>query len=90
MTADVKAKLFLARFGSGEGKSYPKINGRHAHRVVAEEMLGRKLKPGEVVHHKDGNKQNFSPENLEVLPGQSEHAKLHGSMRRKEVMPHDV
>ena len=90
MTADVKAKLFLARFGSGEGKSYPKINGRHAHRVVAEKILGRKLRPGEVVHHKDGNKQNFSPENLEVLPGQSEHAKLHGSMRRKEVMPHDV
>ena len=81
MTDEVKAKLSLAKFGSGEGKTYPKLHGRHVHRTVAERVLGRKLKPGEIVHHKDGNKQNFSPDNLEVLPSQSEHAKLHMAKR---------
>ena len=81
MKDEVKAKLSLARFGTGERKSYPRLNGRHVHRAVAEKILGRKLKPGEVVHHKDGNKLNFSEENLEVLPSQSKHAKLHAAKR---------
>lgn len=63
--------------GTGEGKAYPKLNGRHAHRVIAEKKIGRALLPGEVVHHKDENKLNYSEDNLEVLPSQSEHAKLH-------------
>lgn len=36
------------------------------HRLVMESMLGRKLYKGETVHHKDGNKQNNSPSNLEL------------------------
>lgn len=44
---------------------------------MAEKKLGRKLKPGEIVHHKDGDKQNYSPENLEILESQSVHIKLH-------------
>ena len=64
--------------GRGAGKSYPKLNGRHAHRVVAEQKIGRKLEPGEIVHHKDENKLNYSARNLKVLPSQSVHAKLHG------------
>ena len=82
MTEETKAKLSLARFGSGEGKAYRKLKGRHVHRTVAEKMLGRKLRPGEVVHHKDGNKQNNTPENLLVLPSQKEHAKLHMAEKR--------
>ena len=82
MTEETKAKLSLARFGSGEGKTYRKLKGRHVHRTVAEKMLGRKLRPGEVVHHKDGNKQNNTPENLLVLPSQKEHAKLHMAEKR--------
>jgi hypothetical protein len=31
-----------------------------------QETLGRQLLPGENVHHKDGDKQNNSPENLEL------------------------
>lgn len=36
------------------------------HRWVMEQELGRLLAPEESVHHKDGNKLNNSPENLEL------------------------
>ena len=39
MTDDVKAKLTLINLGSGEEKSYVKLNGRHLHRTIAEMKL---------------------------------------------------
>jgi len=66
-----------AQRGRGEGKTYLKLYGRHAHRVIAEQKIGRPLRPGEVVHHIDGNKRNNDPANLEVLPSQSVHTSLH-------------
>ena len=50
------------------------------HRLVAEGYLGRILDRKEVVHHKDGNRLNNSPENLEVMT-QNEHQKLHARER---------
>ncbi len=77
MTPETRNKLRVAKLGSGEGKTYSKRFGIHEHRIVAEQILGRKLQPGEVVHHIDGDKRNNSPINLMVLKSQSEHAKLH-------------
>jgi hypothetical protein len=42
------------------------------HILVAEGMLGRKLKPDEHVHHKDGDVKNPHPRNLLIL-GESVH-----------------
>lgn len=46
------------------------------HILVVEQVLGRPLEPGEQVHHKDGNKQNNAPENLQVMSA-SEHKRHH-------------
>lgn len=46
------------------------------HRHVASIKIGRWLTKKDHVHHKDGNKENNLPENLEVLTHQ-EHSKLH-------------
>lgn len=64
---------------SGSTNGYVKFNSRHMHRVIAEQMLGRPLRSGEIVHHRDGNKQNNNPENLEIL-FQSQHVKRHIKM----------
>lgn len=44
-----------------------KIKYIREHRYVMEKHIGRKLKPYELVHHKDGNKINNSIENLEIM-----------------------
>lgn len=49
------------------------------HRLIAESSIGRRLLPGEIVHHKDGDKSNNAPENLEVLPSQRHHGATHRS-----------
>lgn len=77
MTEARRTALRLARLNTGRGVSYEKTFGRHTHRVVAEQKLGRPLKPGEVVHHIDRNKRNNSPENLMVFSSQAEHSKWH-------------
>lgn len=47
------------------------------HRYVAEKKLGRELRPGEVVHHKDRRKDNNSMNNLWVFKNQEAHDRAH-------------
>lgn len=49
------------------GKKGDKEIWRYEHELVIEKKMGRKLRSGEVVHHKDGNPSNNTPSNLEVV-----------------------
>lgn len=48
---------------------------QYEHRLVLENTLGRYLIDGEVCHHKDGNKGNNDPSNLELMDA-NDHAAL--------------
>ena len=51
------------------------------HILVMEKHLNRFLEGYEVVHHKDGNRQNNKIENLELFNSQGEHLKHHKLLR---------
>ena len=54
------------------------VNGKHIreHRHVMELKLGRKLNPGETVHHINHDRADNRPENLEVMTT-GQHTTLH-------------
>ena len=54
--------------------------GRIAVRVLSE--TGIVLEPGEVVHHRNGDRRDFGISNLKVFRNQSEHMKYHHGIRK--------
>lgn len=60
------------------------------YRKIAQQQLGRRLKRGELVHHKDGNETNDAPENLQVVTT-AKHGELHAKMNafRKRLQTPD-
>lgn len=67
------SKLLRAKMGTGSitETGYRKVvdeNGDYhfEHRLVMEKVLGRKLRKGENVHHRDGDRLNNDPDNLEL------------------------
>lgn len=71
------SEAFSSTYTDKQGYKRFKDNDKVVHRSVAENKLGRKLKPNEVVHHKDRNKTNNSYDNLHVFPNQNAHDKAH-------------
>ena len=49
----------------------------YEHIIIAEQELGRELKPREVVHHIDHDKLNNDPENLMVFRSENDHKAYH-------------
>ena len=52
------------------------------HRLVAEKIVGRRLKKTEIVHHKDGERNNNRRNNLYVCKNMSEHGAVHFSLEK--------
>ncbi len=67
------SKVYLDENGYYRFKDSDKL----VHRWVAEKKLGRRLQPGEVVHHINRNKRDNSPENLHIFPNQKAHDEQH-------------
>ena len=57
-----------------EGKGGKPGHYQYTHILVAEKKYGRKLRPGEIVHHIDENPSNNAPSNLKIIT-QGEHNK---------------
>lgn len=53
---------------------------RTIYRRAAEQMLGRKLKPYEHVHHIDGDDKNNAESNLFVCRNAAAHSNVHASL----------
>ncbi len=69
---------FLSRlFKDKKGYKGFSDSGKPVHRYVAETKLGRKLKKGEVVHHRNRNKTDNRRSNLYVFKSQKQHYSAH-------------
>lgn len=81
----VNYKINKQENNNKQGKTYIDENGyrrfsdsnKLIHRYVVEKKIGRKLRKEEIVHHKNRNKLDNSPDNLEVFANQEEHEKHH-------------
>lgn len=72
-------KLYKSRTG------YKRFNNSNklVHRHVAEQKLGRRLKPGEVVHHINRDKSDNKRGNLWVFKNQESHDSTHRKDKKR-------
>jgi len=73
------AQGYLRVIGGHGKKDFKRI---FQHRVIVEDILGRKLKKVEVVHHIDGNRVNNETSNLFLFRLRSAHTRYHAFLRR--------
>lgn len=68
--------------------NHPKSGSRgyvRLHIILAEYYFNTTVKEGEVVHHKNGNRQDNRKENLEIMT-KEEHDRLHAKLRSKNKL----
>ena len=56
------------------------------HRVIMEKHIGRYLKKGEMIHHKNGKRDDNRLDNLQIV-NHEEHRTLHAKLRKKQIKP---
>jgi hypothetical protein len=66
-------------------KGYKKYSNsdKSVHRHVAKKKLGRSLKRGEVVHHKNRDKTDNRRSNLHVFKSQKDHHNAHKKDKKR-------
>ena len=71
----------------GQGHPLADVRGyAYEHRLVAEQLTGRPLRSDEIIHHRDGNKQNNATENIAVMRSQAHHHALHRTRQREHPL----
>lgn len=83
------------RYWYDAGHPLARSNGKvYLHRVVASFSENRWLEPDEIIWFKDGNSDNVSPENLELISrneaGRRSKGREHPEKRKFEITPEDI
>jgi len=76
---NIKSKTYTNK----QGYKIFKNSNIPIHRWMAEKKLGRKLRRGEVVHHKNRNKKDNRLSNLWVFSSQDDHGRAHKKDAKK-------
>lgn len=66
---------------------YVWADGKHEHQLIAEQVLGRKLKRGERTHHINGDRTDNRNRNL-LICSQGYHRRLHSKMGQLYMKEH--
>ncbi|QQG52325.1 MAG: HNH endonuclease [Candidatus Falkowbacteria bacterium] len=74
---------YSTTYRSKRGYVFFKATKKPVHRWIMEKIIGDELRPGTVVHHRDGNKANNRPSNLKLFPSQKAHFMYHLNNKKK-------